>query len=96
MGDYDCKMLATLIPAFEGKKCIAIAAGREHSLVLTSKNEVVAFGCGLSGQIGVGSDNSVNACHAGPVDTQLSLTVGSVLDVYRLWWRTCRERPRPR
>jgi len=62
-----CYEVPVKIEVFEGKNCTAIAAGREHSLVLTGRQEVVAFGCGLSGQLGVGSDNSRNACHGGPV-----------------------------
>eukprot|EP00656_Telonema_subtile_P014505 TRINITY_DN17440_c0_g2_i1.p1 TRINITY_DN17440_c0_g2~~TRINITY_DN17440_c0_g2_i1.p1 ORF type:complete len:171 (-),score=52.16 TRINITY_DN17440_c0_g2_i1:8-520(-) len=71
LGEYNCQMHPAAVPCFEGKKCLAIAAGREHSLVLTSKNEVVGFGCGLSGQLGVGSDVSSNACHGGPVVVEM-------------------------
>jgi len=35
-------------------------------MALTEKHEVVSFGCGLSGQLGVGPDNSDAACHGGP------------------------------
>ena len=34
------------------------------------KAEVVSFGCGLSGQLGVGADNSSMACHGGPVKVE--------------------------
>lgn len=59
--------IPVMISCFEGVKVKQLNAGREHSLALTSKHEVVAFGCGLSGQLGVGADNSDYACHGGPV-----------------------------
>jgi len=65
--NYQNHPLPVKIPCFEGVKVVALSAGREHSLALTAKYEVVSFGCGLSGQLGVGADNSAAACHGGPV-----------------------------
>jgi len=65
--NYQHQPVPRRIPCFEGKKVLQMSAGKEHSLALTSKFEVVSFGCGLSGQLGVGADSSSAACHGGPV-----------------------------
>lgn len=65
-GENGTHPLPVLLPCFKDVKVLQVAAGREHSMALTEKNEVVSFGCGLSGQLGVGPDNSDAACHGGP------------------------------
>jgi len=42
------------------KKCRAVAAGLDFSLVLTEDGEVYSFGCGEYGKLGIGTDGAHN------------------------------------
>jgi hypothetical protein len=47
---------------FEGQKPIAVAAGRHHTAVLTSKGGVWTFGCGENGTATPTSPPAAAAC----------------------------------
>ena len=60
LGQGDCKNRRnpTLIESLSGYKVVAVATGRNHSLILTDDGQVFAFGDNSSGQCGVGSKES--------------------------------------
>ena len=46
-----------------GETAVAVSGGRAHSIALTSKGEVWAWGCGKSGRLGLGSStDEVEPC----------------------------------
>lgn len=55
-GSYDEVKGPRPIRYLEGKQIVEISAGKEHTLVLTSSNEVWGFGNGQHGQCGFGDN----------------------------------------
>jgi len=49
------------VPVRYPLKCVQIAAGRKHVLMLTEGNHVLSFGIGYFGQLGHGSEDSYDA-----------------------------------
>ena len=52
-GDTESRSHMTRIQALEGLGVVSVKGGVHHSVVLTSKGEILAFGRGDSGQLGV-------------------------------------------
>lgn len=53
-GKFEDVEVPTKVRFFEGRKIAQIAAGNHHSLALTNKNELFAWGDGRYGQCGYG------------------------------------------
>lgn len=52
-GDVISRPYLSRIKSLEGKGVVSVKGGVHHSLVLTSKGEILAFGRGDSGQLGI-------------------------------------------
>lgn len=44
-----------MVEGLEGESVVSVSAGRVHSIALTSKGEVWAWGSGRNGRLGLGS-----------------------------------------
>jgi alpha-tubulin suppressor-like RCC1 family protein len=52
-GDVTSRAYLSRIKSLEGKGVVCVKGGVHHSLVLTSNGEILAFGRGDSGQLGI-------------------------------------------
>ncbi|MDR2153290.1 MAG: hypothetical protein LBO72_10775 [Helicobacteraceae bacterium] len=61
LGDNANRNVFTLAKSLEGKKIVAVAAGKEHSLALDASGKVYAAGSNDNGRLGLEGDGNRNA-----------------------------------
>jgi alpha-tubulin suppressor-like RCC1 family protein len=54
LGDFSTRSSPTVVTALSKYKVVKAAAGRAHTVVVTSKGESLAFGFNKHGQLGAG------------------------------------------
>ena len=82
-GDRASLVEPKVIDALRGERVAAIAAGLNHSMVLTDEGEVLSFGAGGDGRLGHGNDGAQSRCAPKVIETLRNVRVVAIAAGYK-------------